>query len=142
MTTQSATIAPVALAGNGMRWLQIVIGGSKFAATNSGLLYTAKGTAALLVALWQPDPKGQRQLGPGLPDSRRRRYSGRHSCDRDSEAVAVAGCRPVEYSKLNEEGFLGTRNCVPREQCQLPVTLLRRVSRFVCRGKRVGASRD
>jgi len=26
MTTQSATIAPVALAGNGMRWLQLVIG--------------------------------------------------------------------------------------------------------------------
>ncbi len=26
MTTQSATIVPVALAGNGMRWLQLVIG--------------------------------------------------------------------------------------------------------------------
>ena len=55
--------------------------------TNAGLLYTAKGTAALLVpvANYMQQHRG---LGPRVPDRRRRQHPGVAAGDRGSQAVA------------------------------------------------------
>ena len=65
--------------------------GRKFATTNYGMLYTAKGTASLLVPLGQRADQRDRQLARGVlcrgrPQHRRRRHgAGRAEADADQD---------------------------------------------------------
>ena len=62
--------------------------GRKFATTNYGWLYTAKGAASLIVAALQPLPRGNRQLDGGLcPDDRLRLACGRAGAVRPAAAA-------------------------------------------------------
>ena len=65
--------------------------GSKFAATNAGLLYTAKGTAALLVPFANYMQQSSGILGRGVPDRRGRQHPGVGARDRGAEALAAQG---------------------------------------------------
>ena len=65
--------------------------GSKFATTNAGLLYTAKGTAALLVPYASTHPEDDGQLGHGLHHRGGCQYSRRRAGHRRAQAVATQG---------------------------------------------------
>ena len=73
--------------------------GAKFATTNAGLLYTAKGTAALLVPIRELHAAIVRQLGHGVPDRRRREHSRLAARDRGAQAVAQDRGRQVASVK-------------------------------------------
>ena len=62
--------------------------GAKFATTNAGLLYTAKGTAALLVPIANYMQQSSGQLGQRVHHRRRRQYPGIAACDRRAQAMA------------------------------------------------------
>ena len=62
--------------------------GAKFAATNAGLLYTAKGTAALLVPVAQLPAAVEQQLGRRLPDRGGREHPRLDPRHRRAQALA------------------------------------------------------
>ena len=71
--------------------------GKKFATTNYGMLYTAKGTAALLVPLGQRADIGDRQLARGVLCSRH----SQHHCRGDGAGCAQADAYPLHLEKLS-----------------------------------------
>ena len=62
--------------------------GSKFATTNAGLLYTAKGTAALLVPIANYMQQIVGKLGQGVLGRSRRQHPGLAAGDRGAQALA------------------------------------------------------
>ena len=62
--------------------------GAKFATTNAGLLYTAKGTAALLVPIANYVQQTIGQLGQRVHHRGRRQHPGLAACDRGAQALA------------------------------------------------------
>ena len=74
--------------------------GSKYATTNAGLLYTAKGTAALLVPISSVIADATGKLGHGLrPRLRRQRAGRRHGTVRPQ-----AHARPRHGSQFGGDG--------------------------------------
>ena len=65
--------------------------GAKFATTNAGLLYTAKGTAALLVPIANYMQQSSGQLGQRVHHRRGRQHPGIAARDRRAQALAQDG---------------------------------------------------
>ena len=65
--------------------------GAKFATTNAGLLYTAKGTAALARSVLEFDPEGDGQLGHRVHHCGRGQHCRGGAGDRSTEALAAQG---------------------------------------------------
>ena len=68
--------------------------GAKFATTNAGLLYTAKGTASLLVPVANYMQQSSGSWDRGVPDRGRRQHSRLAARHCGAQAVAQEGGRP------------------------------------------------
>ena len=82
--------------------------GAKFATTNAGLLYTAKGTAALLVPVANYMQQSSGVLGSGVHHRGRRQHSGLAAGDRGAQTVAQESGGGIA-ARLNPTANLPTR---------------------------------